>query len=546
MQSIYKKYPFQVISEGNDIKFEITKQSKKTCITPQEVSSEILKYFVNRLKSDYDFEHLKAVITVPAYFNNNQRSATMEAAKLAGIDVIRLLSEPTAASIYYLYSLGEFQKTVMVFDFGGGTFDVSIVKTAKNDICVKCIDGHECLGGRNLDDLIFDHFIKEIEAKGVELTDNERRRLKPSCEQLKKKLSKQTIAQVNVESFTDDYDITLKLSREQFDLITASLMEKCIDIVDRCLSQNKLRKKDIDEIVLIGGSTKIPKIQQMLSQYFDGMEIKKILDPATAVAAGASIEAYNLHYMKLRNLNKKLPTIDTGHQLKSYINVSDVTSFSIGMEVMFNGMFWAINRNTPIPTEGTFKFLTSANNQKTAELDIYEGRWNYSLANNLLGKITIDDLPRKPRGEVAITIFVSVDENNILSVTGEVESTGVKKNIKISLSNNNFAPKINEWDDLKDLLFEKIRLIKCIAQFACDDYVTKYQNNSVSRCIVFLNKLKNVSNTDINELKRCISDFLGEMKSINNNKLIIAFTPILNLINSDIDSVHSYFNSLKH
>ena len=367
-----------------------------------------------------------AVVTVPAHFNDSQRQATKDAATIAGLNVLRILVEPTAAAVAYgidkkLTSSSAGKRTVLVFDLGGGTFDVSLLTIKKDDITVLATAGDTHLGGEDFDNRLLKHFVEEFKRKhrkDISVNAKSLRKLRNACEKAKRVLSYNGMTTIDVDSLYEGIDYCTKITRARFEDLNMDLFIKCVEIVKQCLKDADMDKTWIDDILLVGGSTRIPKVQQLLQEFFSGKELCKSINPDEAVAYGAAVQAAIL-------------TGAEHHSIMSLV-LHDVTPLSLGVEVLGKVMNIIIPRNTTIPTRKQMNYITCVDDQNAMQFLIYEGERSCSTLNNLLGQTTLYGLPPAPRGKVNVMVTFDIDANGVLHVTAECSIAGVKTNITIT------------------------------------------------------------------------------------------------------------------
>jgi L1 cell adhesion molecule like protein len=391
---------------------------------PEEVSAMVLTHCKEIAEKYLGVEITRAVVTVPAYFNDSQRNATKAAGRIAGLDVLRIINEPTAAALSY--GLDNKIKdgkamNVLIFDLGGGTFDVSILTIEGGIFTVKATGGDTRLGGEDFDNNLVDHLLSEIEKQGLPDPRGDARsmmRLRKAAETAKREVSVSASAEIRLDAFMDKKDFKVKVAREKFENLNKGQFILCIDTVKRVLKDAKLKPADIDEIVLVGGSTRIPKLQEMLVTHFDGKTLCKSLNPDEAVAYGAAIQGAIL--------------CGTRNSKTDSLLLMDVTPLSLGIEIVGSVMSVVIPRNTPIPCVKTQTYTTERDYQTSDVVSVYEGERLRATENNLLGEFTIEGIEKAKKGEPQINVSFAIDSNGILNVTAMDQKTKCKAEITIA------------------------------------------------------------------------------------------------------------------
>ncbi|KAK9069988.1 hypothetical protein SSX86_010386 [Deinandra increscens subsp. villosa] len=498
VQDDMKLWPFMVTEgPGDTPKIFVTYNGQEKEFLAEEISAMILGKMKETAEAYLEKNVKDAVITVPAYFNDSQRQATKDAGTIAGLNVIRMINEPTAAAIAYGLDknsdiVGKIN--VLVFDLGGGTFDVSLMTIEEGSIFeVKAVGGDTHLGGGDFDNRMVDHCVLEFKRRwNKDLSGNQRAlgRLRFACEKAKRILSCTTRTSIELDCLHEGIDFSLKFTRAKFEELNMDSFNKCITTVDTCLSDAKMEKSCVDKVILVGGSTRIPKVQYMLQDFFDGKELCKSVNADEAVAYGAAVLASKL----------------SGNTDNSFQDVilHDVTPLSLGVQIRGNVFDIVIPRNTRIPTSKTKNYVTSFDNQTVVDVKVYQGERSRSIDNHLLGEFRISGIPPAPKGVSKNIKCFEIDANGILTVTAVIVSTGKMEKLVISNENGRLTKEeiekmISDAERYKreDQEFKK----KADAYNALEDCLYKVTNK-----IEEYNIKKSVHPVILKEMKKAIAE----------------------------------------
>jgi len=432
VQSDIKYWPFTVIEKDGRPYIQVEYKGETKQFAAEEISAMVLSKMKKTAEEYLNQDIIDAVITVPAYFNDSQRRATIDAGTIAGLNVLRIINEPTSAALAYgLNNEIKKKENILVVDLGGGTYDVSLLNIEDGTFKVKGISGDTHFGGEDINNRLVDYFVKEIKEKyHKDISTNQRSlsRLRQACERAKRTLSSSYEAQVEIECLFGEDDFYSSITRSCFEEINSSLFDKLIGPIKSVIIDAKISKSDVSEIVLVGGSTRIPKVQSIISSFFKGKELKKTINPDEAVAYGAAVEAAIL-----------------SGDIKSDIVLLDVTPLSLGVRTREDDMSTIIERNSTIPVTKSDIYWNRYDNQTIIKFDIHEGERLIASKNNLLDSLSLYGVTPAPRGETKVEVTFEIDNNGILSVTAREIKTNLSKKINVK----NEKGRLNRYDIIR-------------------------------------------------------------------------------------------------